>query len=94
MKLVKNFFNISGKKMCEMLQHYLHPCPQVCVDIGKGKISWTYCVYGVLTLQVMENLSHYMSLQHLDLSDNNIHSLGDLHSLSKLKANVLKCCEN
>jgi len=33
------FFNISGKKMCEMLQHYLHPCPQVCVDIGKGKIS-------------------------------------------------------
>ena len=32
----------------------------------------------------MENLSHNANLQHIDLSDNSVYSLGDVHGLTKL----------
>jgi len=35
-------------------------------------------------------LSHNTNIQHLDVSDNSIHSLGDLRGLNKLKVNILK----
>jgi len=39
--------------------------------------------------QVVENLSHCTSLQHLDLSDNSIYSLGDVRSLTRLKVSIV-----
>lgn len=37
----------------------------------------------------MENLSNNLNLKHLDLSDNSISSLGDMHHLNNLKVVLL-----
>lgn len=44
---------------------------------------FVYC-----TLQVIEQLNNCVSLQHLDLSDNNISSIGDLSKLVALKVSA------
>lgn len=39
-------------------------------------------------MQVIEQLNNCVSLQHLDLSDNNISSIGDLSKLVTLKVST------
>lgn len=40
-------------------------------------------------MKVLEQLNSCVALQHLDLSDNNISSIGDLSKLVTLKVSVL-----
>lgn len=53
-----------------------------------------YCLFTALhklssfAIKVIEQLNNCASLQHLDLSDNNISSVGDLNKLIKLKVSV------
>lgn len=41
-------------------------------------------------MQVIEQLNNCVSLQHLDLSDNNISTIGDLTKLVALKVSASK----